>query len=512
MADSKLHAVAETPSSDSPRELAYTPRCMLETQAVTARIARAASLGLLVLFVWQLTSCSSTRVPVRSADEPGSSDTTPAGVDVDASAAAGDRTADLVWAVHEPIDLAHAPVGENAAETVLFAHLYETLFEMTAQGPQPRLAESAVSLDGGRTWNITLRSGVRFSDGSQMRSSDVLSAWRITHRVHQEQRGRLPWILVPGPVQTIGDRSFELVLPFAVPDLPRVLCHPGLAVAVPRPASSAKLGTGPYRLAPDPRSDPGTGVAVPGSASPADEEFMLAPNEYASTPGTRRVRARVQTRRDPRDFVSSEADVWFTADRAALAYAESRGWRIRPSGYGERTYAVVARAGAENLDALLAEVGESRNLRCDVWPPDPWIGESGVPARTLEVWRTEGLPDLPVYRVIHARDDFGAGAVAERLAALLTTPNRQVFAVGVAPIDLTAAARRGSEFVSVFALDPIWNAPCWAPAELWLRCPWTAVARHGFSGVVRPRDLHPLFVVTRPGVVLNTGGSGSPGF
>lgn len=61
--------------------------------------------------------------------------------------------------------------------TAVTNHVYEGLFEFSADGnPIPHLAESYTITNEGKTYNIKLRKGVRFSDGSEMQADDVRSS------------------------------------------------------------------------------------------------------------------------------------------------------------------------------------------------------------------------------------------------------------------------------------------------------------------------------------------------
>ena len=56
-------------------------------------------------------------------------------------------------------------------------HLYETLYTLDRDyNPIPLLAEGHTVSDGGRRYTITLRRGVRFHDGREMTSADVVAS------------------------------------------------------------------------------------------------------------------------------------------------------------------------------------------------------------------------------------------------------------------------------------------------------------------------------------------------
>jgi len=61
----------------------------------------------------------------------------------------------------------------------VMCHVYEGLFEFNARNEATgQLAESYEILDGSRTYSITLRKGVKFHDGSEMTSEDVVASFK----------------------------------------------------------------------------------------------------------------------------------------------------------------------------------------------------------------------------------------------------------------------------------------------------------------------------------------------
>jgi peptide/nickel transport system substrate-binding protein len=134
-------------------------------------------------------------------------------------------------------------------------HVYETLFTYDRHyNPIPLLAERATAADGGRRWAITLRRGVKFHNGKEMTSADVVAS--LTR-----------W----GKMATPGKALFRFVEAVEAPGPYEVLLHlkeptatllPGLA----RPNNAAAIypkevidaagdgqvrefiGTGPFRF------------------------------------------------------------------------------------------------------------------------------------------------------------------------------------------------------------------------------------------------------------------------
>lgn len=134
----------------------------------------------------------------------------------------------------------------------------------------PNLAEEIrAPTDGGKTYSFTLREGLRYSDGSPVRASDVRATFERIFEAKGDFYGKvLLGVLVGGDrcaspkpcdlssavVTDDAARTvvIKLRLPFA--DFPATLAHPGLSILpATAPADDAKFtpipGTGPYRIA-----------------------------------------------------------------------------------------------------------------------------------------------------------------------------------------------------------------------------------------------------------------------
>ena len=71
--------------------------------------------------------------------------------------------AELVFALTEEVDPAHAPLPHNLAERVVFRNLYETLLQVDCTGAlKPGLAVAWERRNGGTTWVLRLRPGAVF--------------------------------------------------------------------------------------------------------------------------------------------------------------------------------------------------------------------------------------------------------------------------------------------------------------------------------------------------------------
>jgi peptide/nickel transport system substrate-binding protein len=133
--------------------------------------------------------------------------------------------------------------------------VYDTLMWRDAMGvPQPWLAQSVSRENGGRTYTVRLRKGVRWHDGRPLTAADVAFTFDfVARRFHPRFTPQLSDI---SRVVAVDRRTvrFELRLPSLgfldqpladVPILPRHLWQGLAAGAVPR---GRPVGTGPYRL------------------------------------------------------------------------------------------------------------------------------------------------------------------------------------------------------------------------------------------------------------------------
>ncbi len=139
--------------------------------------------------------------------------------------------------------------------------VFERLFELTPRRTlEPRLAESLRALDA-NTWELKLREGVRFHDGTPFEAEDI--AWTYA-RIPQVQNSPALFTVAVRPIVAIevkDPRTVILRTREPTPSLPFDLASPVIlsrrihGANGPAPASSEfnsgrlAIGTGPYRLA-----------------------------------------------------------------------------------------------------------------------------------------------------------------------------------------------------------------------------------------------------------------------
>ena len=126
------------------------------------------------------------------------------------------RGGELVLALGEAVAPSHAPVPTNDAERTVFANLYETLTRVTCNGRLiPGLAESWVRHDGGRRWELHLRPGAVFWDGTPVTPETVIAAWNRNQELARAtgRPGPSQWIVAGGQSLTVIDeRTLEIHL------------------------------------------------------------------------------------------------------------------------------------------------------------------------------------------------------------------------------------------------------------------------------------------------------------
>jgi ABC-type transport system substrate-binding protein/serine/threonine protein kinase len=186
---------------------------------------------------------------------------------VEAAVAPDEVPADgrLVVAVASPVGSLEPATVETNEELEIAANVYETLLASDPRGAVvPNLCEKWESSEGGRTFLLTLRRDVRFSDGSPVHARDVKAS--IETCVRRAGREMPPAYSAirgtaecrDGKAEAIaglvvrGDDALEIHLVEPLPIYPSLLTS---GTGVVRPVAGAGegrprlLGTGPFRIA-----------------------------------------------------------------------------------------------------------------------------------------------------------------------------------------------------------------------------------------------------------------------
>ena len=285
-------------------------------------------------------------------------------------------------------------------------------------------------------WRFRVASGHTFSDGTPVDAHAIVAAWSAA-----------PTPLLAA-VTAAGIDVVDVTL-HAPADI-RTFALPSLAVARPvRAGADWPAGTGPYRVDP---------------ASPARMLRLLARAEH-STVSTMQSDALPDTidirtfAGDMRAALDAGVDVAIARDAATLAYAAARSDYVTVPLPWSRTWVLATLTGNDaTTDTSTVGADFPQAL-------------TGLPTRAPAppYWWSEcdetqpGVPAAGDRRVLYARDDETARAIAERIAALARDrtpqwlhdrlgPDATVTAAGVTQAELAAALRRQTALAVVLPL------------------------------------------------------------
>jgi peptide/nickel transport system substrate-binding protein len=138
-------------------------------------------------------------------------------------------------------------------------YVFDTLYALDMNfKPQPQMAEGHEVLDNGTRWRFKLRAGLKFHDGSAVRSADCIAS--IKRWTQRDPFGQLV-AKVTESWQAIDDRTFEVKLtrPFSLlldalgkADTPAFIMPERLAQTEATRQVTEVVGSGPYKfLAPE---------------------------------------------------------------------------------------------------------------------------------------------------------------------------------------------------------------------------------------------------------------------
>lgn len=191
--------------------------------------------------------------------------------------------------------------GEVEGE--IAASLFDTLLAPGDGAPEPRLAETYRSDDGGHSFVVALRQGAHFSDGSELTAAAVRESLLRCFKSMQggDLRPALECLAIGDDglpsIEAHGDREIVFRLREPLPIFPTLLTDPVIAIVRELPDGTL-CGTGPFRIAPDP---PRAGVVT------------LDPNPHSFHPAPLIEALEVRSSMDPatisRGLLSGEVDI-----------------------------------------------------------------------------------------------------------------------------------------------------------------------------------------------------------
>lgn len=384
--------------------------------------------------------------------------------------------ADLVIALHETVAPDLAPLARTHAERVVFANLYETPIRLTCEGRlEPGLVERWEAAQGGRRWLLRLRAEARLWDGTPVTADLVLAAWRRSAALAAAagRRSCSAWLAGPGAtIRPTDDHGLAIDLAAPWPDLPVLLAHPDLAVAIERPGWLWPVGSGPCRLSST-------------SDLPLPDLACRPHPHHPDPPVWASLTFRILPGRDPRDLLSGDVDLVVLRDRAAAAYyAQSPGVRTAPLPWDRLHLLLASPHGplrtvrGEDLpraDATVAEsaVWTSPFLQKGPGGPCPPLAAPGSDPALPRDDPDPALVALQARHLVHPVGDPDARALAQRLAALLPGGLSARPAAGPA---LAWSLRQGLAAGHVVGLDAAAPGPGLGLATLLDQAPWLADA------------------------------------
>jgi len=369
---------------------------------------------------------------------------------LDACALGGDSAPmpdTLTLAIAGTVDPAHAPVATTDAERMVFRQLYRTLVRLDCHGdPQPDLAASWASDDGGRRWRFTLRADARFWDGQPLSARDVIESWVA----------RDTTILRGSSLEAADGRTLVIRLPAESPTLPQLLADPALAVTRSLPGRDWPTGTGDF------------------TADTAGGRVILAPFTGAGRPV---IVLRPLGATDARDWIDRGVDLLITDDQAALSYVAGRSDLLSQPLPWDRTYVLLAPGAAPVVTAAWREGLARDAVHVAARPAAAPVWWSAFPACVgpPPAGAVPSASSRPL--IVYPGDDPTARDLAGRLVALEGEgggPSMRV--AGLAPAELAAALAAGQSAQFVIPLPRVVLDPRGAVRRLMARAPWLSFA------------------------------------
>jgi hypothetical protein len=433
---------------------------------------------------------------------------------------AGGAPVELVG-LTEPVRATNAPSPTNAGERLVFRQLYESPLRIDCEGtPGPGLAESW-QLDAGGAWVLTLRDGVRFTDGTIVTAADVVAAWSMdaTGNPGTEARRHLQ------SVTALDSRRVVVRLRDGASG-PDVFAHHDFAVF--RRADGAPWPLGTRALRPEPGVAPAGGSARSLLTLVHVSPASAAPPDPGSTP--RQFRFLIAPGADPRDLLDAGVDVLVTRDTRALSYASSLAQFESVPLAWDRTHVLVSRTAgpvqplsASQRNALAREAvrGEARGAE-----PPFWMDAATACPAAMPQARPNDAPKMR--RVVYELGDETARDLAERIVALSGTRSADAAAaldgllprshqslqqaIGLTGAALASARSSGTDAGYVLAVARISANICDALDAVVRQLPWLdvraavalvdtrphAVIRRGRSGIHHEGDGGVLLDAGRP--------------
>lgn len=405
-----------------------------------------------------------------------------------------------------------APVPRNAAQSLVYGHLYQTLTVLDCAGEvRGALATSWEKHDGGRRWSFELGADKQFWDGRPVTAWDVEWWWETT-------MGDLPrFKSLIDSIAVAGDETLVLHFNRKYGAAPRLLASSQFAVAAPSYDSRWPVGSGPFER-------------VPGDAESGHRSLVVRPAFNSNGPVIRFILAAAG---EARDLLDGTADAMITTDPDVIDYARTRRRFSVEALPWDRTYVYLStervrqiRDGAdppavsEDTRAQLAADAVRVDARAHTGPS--WWEAAGdcrndsPPSAPLLDYAREALTSQPP-RVVYDATDPVARGLAERIVALSADRSaaapfapvdsgyeaKLLIAAGLDGRELSTSLRFGNDFAYILALplyvpDPCVESQWFFSTILWLNTLGSSIGK----------ALVPL-VDTRPTLIANPDKTGA---
>lgn len=141
----------------------------------------------------------------------------------------------------EPVSF-DPPLAQRHAELTVVELVFDTLYRIGPDGPQPHVALALPAIEPGRA-RIAIRPGIKLHDGSVLTAADVAAS------LERVRTTPARWITAPiGPIRVDGD-VVELALKAPVADLALLLSLPQTAITRGgKPPGERPVGSGPFAV------------------------------------------------------------------------------------------------------------------------------------------------------------------------------------------------------------------------------------------------------------------------
>jgi hypothetical protein len=438
----------------------------------------------------------------------------------------------------ERVNPKNAPRAGNTSESILFGHLYQTLFTIDCQGiARPVLADRWSRKDNGRLWVFNLRKDAMFWDSSVVTARDVIRSWQHTLDSYTREMAGVDSVTTGDGRVIAGDkRTIYVYFSHPCKELPRVFSTFPFSVAKNYSDSTWPLGSGPYSIVKAGKGKEKTSIQ---NIVSTQHIIRIEPSFDRNGPV---VRFLLSSGDKARDLLGNVVDVMLTSDPAVIDYAATRPpLTTIPLPWG-KTYLLLSTSRIRMLRSggkvgTLSTPHRERLARDAVRAeargclPYQWFDNLRDCPRLAGV-----IPHLPRFRlyysdatdtrrVLYNINDPTARDLAERVVALavadtttseqaaslasavpfLRDRNSPLIADGVTENQLRSSLRYGEDFAYIISISARPADPCAEALRLTESARWLVTSEIELSHAIIPLvDTRKRIIVKRGRVTLAT--------